>query len=264
MISRRVVEYGASQLGVSLSADDTANIQSAKDSLIQQAGGQDAFNAYLQENYLTDSLYDYLVSTGYLANDCFTNLYGQDGANLADSDVADYTASDGYLMAEHILILTSTQNSDGTLTPMSDADQAAAYAQITAILQQLNSYTGDNLPGYFSTLMDQYSQDTGLSSYPNGYLFLPQDMMSQFSDATKALQIGQYSDIVKSDYGYHIILRLPIDYDAIPVEYASQGYSLRYLTAMQMFDSVASTWQDAMTVTYSDMYNALNLAALFS
>jgi hypothetical protein len=48
-------------------------------------------------------------------------------------------------------------------------------------------------------------------------------MVSAFYDATIALEIGAFSDIVESDFGYHIIYRLPIDYDVTPIAYSDYG-----------------------------------------
>ena len=61
---------------------------------------------------------------------------------------------------------------------------------------------------------------------------------------------GEVSDIVATSYGYHILLRLPVNYDAIPSaysQYVNYGYdpselTLRYLTAQSMFSSVTDGW----------------------
>jgi parvulin-like peptidyl-prolyl isomerase len=85
-------------------------------------------------------------------------------------------------------------------------------------------------------------------------------MVSQFYDGTKALQEGQFSpELVETDYGYHIIYRIPVNYDITPMKYSNYGtYSLRYITALSMFRSNIDTWQAALNVTNSDKYKSLD------
>ena len=47
----------------------------------------------------------------------------------------------------------------------------------------------------------------GRATNPDGYVFTPGTMVASFEDAAAALEPGQISGIVESDYGYHIILR---------------------------------------------------------
>jgi hypothetical protein len=91
-------------------------------------------------------------------------------------------------------------------------------------------------------------------------------MVSAFADAAKALEVGQFTqDIVTADYGYHIIYRIPLNYDTVPIANAnSSSYSLRYLVAQQMFSAVVETWGGSLNVVYSDEYKSLDFAKLFA
>ncbi len=72
----------------------------------------------------------------------------------------------------------------------------------------------------FDQLMVQYTEDTGLESYPDGYVFSEGEMVAEFELATKSLRVGQISDVVESIYGYHIIKRI-----AVPDSYLAEMYA---------------------------------------
>ena len=58
----------------------------------------------------------------------------------------------------------------------------------------------------FVALMEQYNEDPGATAA--GYTFGPGEMVEEFEKASFALEIEEISDIVQTDYGYHIIKRM--------------------------------------------------------
>lgn len=259
------IKYGAEQLQVSLSDADKEAVQASWDERVTSAGSEEAFVAQLQENYCTKDLFMELMGMRYLFSQCFNSMYGEDGSKLSDEEVADYTAEDGYLMAKHILMMTKKTDDAGTETTMTDTEKAEVYAKMEDILNQLKSYDGDDFDTFFDELMNNSSEDPGKISYPDGYLFQDGDMVTAFYDTTSSLEIGAFSDIIESEFGYHIIYRLPINYDVTPIAMSnSTTYTLRLLTAQNMFSAVADTWMNSLEVAYSDQYNALDLEKLFA
>lgn len=260
------IEYGAKELNVTLSDQDRTDIQTDWDAQVQSAGSEEAFIAQLEAQYSSKEHYTHIKEITYLAQECFKSMYGENGSNLTDAEIADYTAEDGYLMAKHILMLTTKTDSSGNSTAMTEEEKAAVKSKMEDILQQLKSYNGTDFDGYFDKLMNEYSEDEGgLASFPNGYLFQSGDMVTQFEEGTKALEVGKFSDLVETDYGYHIIYRIPMNYDITPMAYSNYGtYSLRYITAVNMFKAVVDTWLNSMVVSYSDQYKALDFNKIFA
>jgi len=124
----------------------------------------------------------------------------------------------------------------------------------------------DNFTEFFRQLMNEMSEDFGgLMSYPNGYLFQRADMVSEFSDATAALEIGEMSGIVETTYGYHIILRIPINYDVVPSGFSREGRSqtLRQAAAISDFERLQEEWGNSLNVEYTPEYHLIDLEAIF-
>lgn len=78
------------------------------------------------------------------------------------------------------------------------------------LIAELDGLSGDELENKFSELAQDNSDDTG--SYADGGLIkdiTKQSVVSEFYDASSKLKDGEYTkDPVKSQYGYHVILRI--------------------------------------------------------
>jgi parvulin-like peptidyl-prolyl isomerase len=260
------IEYGAAENNITLTDEDKAAIQADWEEQVSAAGSEEALLEMLTAQFGTQELFERLYGISYLADACFAELYGTDGSKLSDQEVADHTAEDGYLMAKHILVLTTKTDETGTSLPMSEEEKAAALKKAEGLLKDLQSYKGDDFEAYFDEVMNQSSEDPGgIAMYPDGYLFQSGDMVPEFEEGTKALEIGELSGIIETGYGYHIIYRLPINYDATPMAYANYGtYSLRYVTAVDQFKSIIETWKNSLKIEYTDAYNKLDFAKMFA
>lgn len=260
------LEYGAGQEGVTLTDADKAAVQASWDERVTSAGSEEAFVADLQSKFCSKEFFMELLGYSKLAQGVFASMYGVDGSTLTEEQLAEYTAQDGYLMTKHILMLTTKTDESGAETAMTDAEKTVVRTKMEDILSQLKSYTGDDFDTYYDELMNTYSEDKGgLASFPDGYLFQNGDMVSAFYDTANALEIGKFSDIVESDFGYHIIYRIPLNYDVTPSAYASSGnYSLRLLTAQNMFSAVADAWMNSLNVVESEQYKSLDLSKMFA
>ena len=269
-IYSEAVRVQANRLGVGFNEEDQAALDEDWNSVCEQNGGEEEFIKYLEEQHCTKELYAYISSTDLIAQKCFNAMYDENGENVSDEDCAEHTADDGYLMAKHILILTTETDAEGNSVALSDEEKAQRLEKAESILTQLDQCsTTEELYSRFDQLMNEYSEDTGLANFPDGYLFQEGDMVTEFYEGTLALNEGEYSGIVETSYGYHIILRIPINYDVIPMAYSSYmaygyNYTLRYIVAEDMFNSNANTWLDTVDVTYTDAYNEIDLNSYFA
>ena len=256
----REIERHAAEMGVDYPEDIDETIQSELDSALEYyEGDAEKYAEYLNSTFGSRENSEYIMRIDSLYDSIFKELYGENGANLTDEQIE--AGTEGMLMAKHILI--KTVNDDNSA--LSDEEKAAALEKIEEIKDQLDSYDGDDLAGYFDELMQEYSEDPGSQSSPDGYLFQEGDMVQEFYEGTKNIEIGEISDIIESSYGYHIIMRLPINLDSTPSGYSRYGYtySMRYIIASQLFRTTFQSWVEEADVETTEFYDTIDLTKVF-
>lgn len=120
--------------------------------------------------------------------------------NVSDADIKSYYeqntkqyGAEEQRRASHILI--------GVNKDASDADKAAAKAKAEQLLASLRKN-----PQEFAKLAKENSADTGSAERGGDLDFFGKGMMVKpFEDAAFKLKQGELSDLVQSDYGFHII-----------------------------------------------------------
>ena len=118
----------------------------------------------------------------------------------------------GYLSCSHILFMTIDPM---TGKELGEEEAAAKLEQAKKLVAELRAIKDpEELKKRFAELKEQYCEDTGKTTYPDGYTFTPGTMVQEFEAATKALGSYEISDPVKTSYGYHIIMRLPLSADS--------------------------------------------------
>ncbi len=94
-------------------------------------------------------------------------------------------------------ILLSTEQEEGE----APVDKEEVKAKAEEILARAKN--GED----FDALVKEFNQDPGATEA--GYTFGPGEMQPAFEEAAFALGLGEVSELVETDYGYHIIKRFP-------------------------------------------------------
>ena len=221
------IEDFAAENNVVLSDDTLAEIEEQLKSTITSTCGEDAteedFNEYLDQVYMTRALYDRMNQINYLYQQGYTQLYGENGELVDDAAAIAYLEDNEYISANHILLMTMDSATGEALDEETIAAQEQKAREIAEELQAIED--PQQLLARFAELKEEYCEDTGKVTYPDGYTFTPGTMVTEFEDACNALADYQVSDPILTSYGYHIIIRLPLDPDKI-VEYSYEGTPL--------------------------------------
>ena len=238
----------AAEKGVTVSEDLLKeldnSIAQAKESL-----GEEEFQKSLEAQYFsTEEEYRSFMQDILLQQQVLIDVYGDEILN---------NVKENYVHVQHILIPFETEEASSESTSASTSasasgsestasdDHSAELATAQEVLEKAKN--GDD----FAALMAEYSQDPGQPE--EGYTFTKGYMVQEFEDASYALKEGEISDIVETDYGYHIIKRLPID------EANIKENLLQYVDSNM--DTILSTdlqpLMDKVKVEYGEYYDKI-------
>lgn len=232
----RLLETHAAEDGVALTEEDKATLQSERvDGQVEELGGEQEFKDWLSQIGLSFDAYYKLNSVQY--------LYQNYLSTISDEEIDQFIEDNEYYRVKHILI--STQDDEGNA--LSDEEKAAAKQKAEDLLAQLRA--SDDPLTLFDELMKENSEDPGLSSYPDGYIAAPGDMVEPFEKASLALEENEISDVVESENGYHIILRLDADTADTRGSY---------------FDTVLDGWMNDAIVVESEAYQTFDLESFYN
>jgi len=209
----KIFEDMARQLGITLSNDDIEMIDDHVDMLVEQHGRDELENLLRTDGFRDlQHLVDYFNSQMILEN--LVQAIMDDPAEFARFEQhlpeEEEMPEEELLGAKHIL--ANFDNFD---------DPNEAYIFASELLTRVNA--GED----FATLMAEYGQDPGMVMSPDGYTFVSGVMVPEFEEATRDLAIGETSGLVRSQFGYHIILRTePNENDVMRPQWMPQPRTL--------------------------------------
>ena len=255
-------------MGVTLTDEQTTaiddQIQNIKDQYVTSDDNADTqLQAFFASYGYSEDSYRERCRLNYLYSDLFTEIYGEQGSKLSDDKVQAYAKENDYITSAHILLLTSetVTDADGKSSSkeLSDEQKAEKKAKAEELCAELKAITDDTE----RWTRFKYSEDTGLPQFPEGYCFTKGSMVTEYDDASRALKEYEVSDVVESQFGYHVIMRLPTKGTDL-VSY-SNGYTqsvvpLTYLAAPVEFDADIADWASSADIKYTKLYDSIDFS----
>ena len=241
-----------------------AEVETQWNSIVEQYGGVDALMEAMESAYLDEPTYRLLLRSNAAFNAIMEDTYGANGEKLSEADVLAWANDNNYVRCKHILFLT--KNDDGT--DMTDEEKAEVRKEAETTLEELRALESDceTMMARFDELMAE-ADDPGMTNFPDGYIFTDDQMVQEFEDGTRALADYEISDIVESSYGYHIILRLPLDPDGKTLSQDSgtgDYMTLRADAANELFNNMLIDWINNAEVEWKGDFGTMDYNELFT
>lgn len=181
----------AAEYNISLDDSDYQQVYDLRAQTVADYSDAEGYYADLEMFHMTDSVYIENITQSVL----FTKFAEAFVADFVPEEQAilDYVNRD-YVRVKHILIKTEG---------LDDSQKAEARSRADRVRER--AIAGES----FEALVEEISED-GMD--PDlGYYFTRNVMVKEFEDASYALEEGQISEIVESQFGYHIIKKYPME-----------------------------------------------------
>ena len=261
-----VMENRAREAGVTLTEED----QETAAQQLEQMTSYLTLMGYTLEEYLnsqciTQATFEKLNNVYYL-NQNYQNKLVEDGDERLQPTEENMTAfldDNGFYSCKHILLSTRRETGEVNETTgqpvyedFSEEETAQVKAEADSLLAQIRA--ADDPEAEFDKIMNERSDDgrdeEGNLAAPDGYDTYTGQMAPEFEEAALALQPGEISEPVKSQFGYHIILRLPQPTDNETYQTYFQTYAMNQLV---------DQWTAEAQVETTDAYEALDPKAFY-
>ncbi len=216
------IEKAAAENGVTLSDEAKSETQSLIDSY-NQSYGEEEFGKMLSESYFTLELFERISNVIALESELYLTIIETDKLGK-ESEIKATLNSDDYIRVMHILY----------------ADEETAKG----VLETAKTATDEE---FYNLAQD--AEDGGMIGNTAGYCFTYGMMVEPFEKASFELEVGETSDLVKSDYGYHIIRRLEKSEDYINENYESLAADLLQLEFYEYVDGFANELMESVKFT---------------
>lgn len=196
----------AKAAGFELTEEEEGQLKLIKEQVVSGYGDKKQYKEFLKTNNITDSFIEMMCESSLYYNkvlksiDVSASTDEASGQKYFDENRAELEVE--YRKAKHILFLTVDSI---TREPKSIEEIDAAKKKAEEIYARVQS--GED----YDALMHEFSEDPGLSSAPDGYVFTSGEMVPEFELATDSIGFGQVT-LCQSSLGFHIIKRLPISY----------------------------------------------------
>lgn len=229
------IEEMAADKNVTLTTANQVDMENTFRQAVEEMGGGDAFLNYLKMLGISRKNFDRISAASYLYMNLL-DLVFQEGSDLYLEDEA---YNNHAVYADHILIATQDMRTGEAMMPTESVEK---YQLAEELLQQLRE--AEDPVALFNQLADEYSDDPGRESNPTGYIYTAGTMVDEFEMAASQLKPGEISEVVQSDYGFHIILRRDL------VAALAEDESRKVEIAREYLDKLLVQKRSASQVTY--------------
>jgi len=199
------IETMAEENDISLDDDDLEKIEKEKKKYISKLGGQKNFEKFLEENRTTEEAYDNMAKIDALYKKVYNALYAEEKKfDLSDSEIKEID-QEYYLTYNKAKQIVFYIVDTTTKEPLSNS----AIEQKKLLAETIRTMITD--VSKFDEYIQKYSDDAVETDSSYDMYFTSDQVLKEINDTVSSIKEGQISDIVKSTYAYHIILKEKLD-----------------------------------------------------
>lgn len=198
------VERIAEDNNISLSDEDYEELEENKEEVISNVGGKSEFKKLLRKNNITEAAYDKFYYINKLYDKVFEELYSSGKKNdltTEEKESAKEEYFEKYLKIQQI-VLAKIDVSTGNDLGDTIINQKETLAN--SILTEARNGTD------FEDLIIKYSEEAQEKGN-NTYYYAKGELLENIESVVVGLGTGSISDVIETDYAFHIVKRLELD-----------------------------------------------------
>lgn len=242
----RAVEKYAADNGYALDDTRRAEIDDEIAGYIENAGGEDAFEAQLVELGMDRELYEYLIVVPELYYVVYGDIFGEGGAREVSDDAASGYFAENYMTTRHILKVAV----DDSGNYLSDEETQKVYDEISELKAKIDGGAD------FKSVADEESEDELLGET---ITFELSTMPDAYIAAAKALNPGEVSDIVDIDGAYVLVKREELD-----MSYLSENFdAIKEEYGLGLFRELLDPVRDELSVEKTDAFSKIDVQEIY-
>ncbi len=242
-----IYKIEADKLGLKLTDEDQEMIDSQKKSMIDSYG-EVMYEAQLKAAGFTEEVFMNLMTLSSYSQKLYQNFAEGLDEETLNTEAKEYF-NENYLKAKHILISTQDAATGAMLEGEALEEKQALVKEVQDKIK-----AGAN----FDDLIKEYGEDPGMEGSPEGYVFTEGEMVAEFYEGTKAVEIGAISEPVVTSYGMHIIKREALT-DA---DYETYADNVKNMVTSEKFVDKLDEYKDAADVKTTSAYDNIDVKAV--
>lgn len=239
-----VITKKAADDGITLSPEDIKAMGQLKNQWINHYGSEEKFKQELKNYGITMDQFDYMMKAAYYKNHLIEKYTDE-----SDEKTREYYENK-IVKVKHILLFTINPQ---TGEKLSEDEIKAAHSKAESLLQEAKETSN------FDALVAEYTDDIDKFYYVGEGFSLDDEgnegsaMVPEFENAAFALGVGEVSEIIESEYGYHIIKRYENDEEM----YVKAKKSLSLKVRSEEFTDVINEWKSKLKIIVNEsLYNS--------
>lgn len=219
---------------ITLDQDDIASVNAQVETYRTEFGGAESFAEELAAWSMDEQYFRHLLELdaleiklrAYLSDPYTGDIPADDATVLADIYANFYHATQ---------ILITREAGDDLVAEYNIACEALSRAR-----------AGED----FDALIAEYGEDEYIRGNPVGYYFTEGQLLEEFENAVKSLDVGEISEVIVSDIGYHVIRRLPLREEEINARFDSLREAYLARTINTRLSEVAASLEIVYTADF--------------
>lgn len=246
IIENELIAIACEDLELELSKELKEQLAEEKEEWIDSLGGLAGYLSYLNDNAMTDRLYDKLQEQSYTYSMLHDYLAQAEGSVVLDDQGLRQFFAENYIKVKYIRLTTLDENG----LPYNDATMNDIHEQAKSVLTQIKNGELD-----FDYAMATYNDDPIMTERPTGITVSSQDgLIREYITDAFALKDGEVGGVYLYSDGYYILQRQAVD-----ANYYDENHEQILLTAANWtFSNYISDAAAVTPITVSSVCKKIN------